>query len=174
MRGWWWGVILVVDQTWIGKRIFHYFKCFCNFFITHNYRSSVLLGKTKSYILWNSTILHKERSAWFLVIRIFLNGYVSVLFFPQSENSGSLQLKDFLGKFDAECFCTEQSNALLLCVHEFLSGRFLQCLNSASPLLKIYSLIQINASKEIERNRPLSMNDISLVLGQIILTTTTT
>ena len=94
--------------------------------------------------------------------------------FPQSENSGSLQLKDFLGKFDAECFCTEQSNALLLCVHEFLSGRFLQCLNSASPLLKIYSLIQINASKEIERNRPLSMNDISLVLGQIILTTTTT
>ena len=38
-----------------------------------------------------------------------------------------------------------------------------------APLLKIYSLIQINASKEIERNRPLSMNDISLVLGQIIL-----
>ena len=76
MRGWWWGVILVVDQTWIRKRIFHYFKCFCNFFITHNYRSSVLLGKTKSYILWNSTILHKERSAWFLLIRIFLNGYL--------------------------------------------------------------------------------------------------
>ena len=30
----------------------------------------------------------------------------------------------------------------------------------AQPLYRIYSLNQINASKEIERNRPLSMNNI--------------